>query len=106
MRSRLGGLAPLIALVALALACSARLVAAPGALLVDGDRPSVDRWRPPGLNPPGNDLTRLFLPHHTRIAADLARLGRVPAWDPAGFGGRPRVGNPQAGLFYPPVWIC
>ena len=26
-------------------------------------------------------------------------------WDDRGFGGRPLVGNPQAGMFYPPVWL-
>ncbi|MGC8643894.1 MAG: hypothetical protein ACP5XB_28880, partial [Isosphaeraceae bacterium] len=29
-----------------------------------------------------------------------------PVWDSSGFGGRPMVGNPQAGLFYPPVWVA
>lgn len=84
----------------------ARLLLNPSALIVDPDRPSVDRALPPDSLAIGNDLTRLFLPHHARIARDLARTGRVPGWDPAGFGGRPLVGNPQAGLWYPPVWIA
>src|SRR5215470_7810923 len=94
------GWLPLAVLLPLALVCSAQLVADPTALLVDGERASVDHQPTPYTTPtPGNDLTRLFLPHHARIAPLVARLGRVPAWDPSGFGGRPRVGNPQAGLF-------
>ena len=58
------------------------------------------------LRAAGNDLTRLFLPLHARIAAHIARDGRPPSWDPAGFGGRPLVGNPQASLSYPPAWMA
>ncbi len=83
-----------------------RLVVAPGALIVDGQRPGVDRATPPDAVAVGNDLTRLFLPHHARIAEAVAAHGRIPGWDPAGFGGRPLVGNPQAGLWYPPVWLA
>src|SRR5262249_41854587 len=53
----------------------------------------------------GNDLTRLFLPLHTRVSDALRKAGHIPSWDPAGFGGRPLVGNPQAGLWYPPSWL-
>ena len=94
-------LPPLIALVPFA-----RLVVDPSALVVDGQRPSVDRALPRDAEAVGNDLTRLFLPHHARVAATVAKTGRVPGWDPAGFGGRPLVGNPQAGLWYPPVWLA
>jgi hypothetical protein len=94
-------LPPLVALIPFA-----RLIAEPSALIVDGHRPSVDRALPEDARAVGNDLTRLFLPHHARVAAGLARTGRIPGWDPAGFGGRPLVGNPQAGLWYPPVWIA
>lgn len=94
-------LPPLVALVPFA-----RLIVEPSALVVDGHRPSMDRALPRDAEAIGNDLTRLFLPHHARIAAAVARTGRVPGWDPAGFGGRPLVGNPQAGLWYPPVWIA
>src|SRR3954469_23066932 len=87
---------PLLVLTALALACSARLIAEPSGLLVDRDRPSVDTSTPASARSVGNDLTRLFLPNQLRIAKAVARTGRVPAWDPLGFGGRPRVGNPQA----------
>lgn len=94
-------LPPLMALVPFA-----RLVADPSALVVDGQRSSVDRALPRDAEAVGNDLTRLFLPHHARVAAAVAKTGRVPGWDPAGFGGRPLVGNPQAGLWYPPVWLA
>ena len=82
-----------------------RLVIDPSGLLVDADRPGVDAAVKPHARSPGNDLTRLFLPHHGRIAAEVAARGRPSAWDPFGFGGRPRVGNPQSGLFYLPVWV-
>lgn len=95
-----------LGLLGLLLVAFARLVVQPQALLVDGERPSVDHARPAENQSVGNDLTRLFLPHHQRIARALAAHGRVPGWDPAGFGGRPLVGNPQAGLWYPPVWIA
>jgi hypothetical protein len=102
---RLAGILPWIAVGALVATCFARLVARPGDLLVDGECPSIDAALQPDARSLGNDLTRLFLPHHARIAEQVAR-GRLPsAWDPVGFGGRPRVGNPQAGLFYPPVWL-
>jgi hypothetical protein len=91
-------------LAALVLACFGRLVAHPGALLVDGQRASIDTWqRGRGI---GNDLTRLFLPLHLRIGAAIHRDGHLPGWDPFGFGGRALVGNPQAGLWYPPVWVA
>jgi hypothetical protein len=80
----------------------APLALAPGSLLVDGRRPAVDEARPPGVARPGNDLTRFLLP---RLAATAGR-GWPPLWDPSGFGGRPNVGNPQAGLFYPPAWLA
>src|SRR4051812_21013757 len=92
--SRLWALLPL-----LALACAfGRLVLHPAWLIADGERPGVDRALPGDAVAVGNDLTRLFLPHHARIALNLACTGRLPGWDPAGFGGRPLVGNPQGGL--------
>jgi len=107
MPRRFAGLALVaIALAGPVLACFARLAADPSALLVDAERPSVDHARVAGDESIGNDATRLFLPHHLAIAGHLARLGRVPAWDDRGFGGRPLVGNPQAGLFYPPAWLA
>ncbi len=97
----IGGLVP-----ALAALVFSRLIAAPSSLIADADRPGVDRAVAPRDRSVGNDLTRLFLPHHQRIASALGRTGRVPGWDPSGFGGRPLVGNPQAGLWYPPVWLA
>lgn len=90
----------------LGLTCFARLLADPTALIVDSERPSLDHARP--LDDPwvGNDLTRLFLPHHLAIARSIARHGHLPLWDDRGFGGRPLVGNPQGGLFYPPTWLA
>ena len=54
----------------------------------------------------GNDLTYVFLPHHAQVAKHVAEFGRLPLWDTSGFAGRPMVGNPQGGLFYPPVWLA
>jgi len=96
----------LAVLVALPLACAFRLVLDPGALIVDGERPSLDDAQKVEARSVGNDLTRLFLPHHAALADRVARFGHLPRWDPRGFGGRPVVGNPQGGLFYPPVWLA
>ena len=79
------------------------LLVRPDALIVDGERASLDHAMPRIDRVVGNDLTRLFLPLHLRVGAEWRRTGRVPTWDPAGFGGRPLVGNPQAGLWYPPI---
>ncbi len=97
---------PLVILLGLASIGFARLLAQPGGLIVDGETPSLDHARAAGTRTVGNDLTRLFLPHHLKIAEAVARTGKVPGWDPTGFGGRPLVGNPQSGLWYPPVWVA
>ena len=75
-----------------------------GALLVDGKRPSIDCANSGDARPIGNDLTFVFLPHHLAVSKIISSFGHLPMWDARGFGGRPSVGNPQAGLFYPPVW--
>ena len=106
MRGRLGGLLPILALVVLTLTCAARLAANPGALIVDGRRPSLDDTQRAEARAVGNDLTRLFLPHHAAMADRVARFGHLPRWDARGFGGRPAIGNPQGGLFYPPIWVA
>jgi hypothetical protein len=83
-----------------------RLLLQPNALIVDRQRPWADNATAavvPRLAE--NDLTRLYLPAHRRIAAAWRRDGRIPTWDPTGFGGRPIPGNPQSGLWYPPVWL-
>lgn len=97
---------PCAALAVLALVCFARLVAMPDGWLVDGDRPSADGASRIGSPRVGNDLTRFQLPKLWRIVAALRREGRPPLWDRFAFGGRPFLGNPQAGLFYPPYWIA
>ena len=104
MNRRLVGV--VLVLVGLLLACFSRLAADPSSLIVDADRPSLDHARPTDDHSAGNDLTRLFLPHHLAISRSLKRFGHVPQWDDRGFGGRPLLGNPQAGLFYPPTWIA
>lgn len=105
MNRRIAGLVPVVALSVLALCVAGRLAADPSAWLVDGDRPSVDHAMRPAERPPGNDLTGVYGPRLAWIKAEIARLDRVPAWDSSGFGGRPGIGNPQAGRSYPPAWI-
>ena len=98
---------PLIWLVpvVLLLAGFGRLVAHPSSILADATRPTIDRARVVDATP-GNDLTRQFWPTHRAIAQKIHATGHLPEWDDRGFGGRPLVGNPQAGLFYPPVWLA
>jgi hypothetical protein len=103
---RLGTLlGPCFVLLALGFLCFARLFAHPSALIVDDHQPSVDFANHGDPRPVGNDATFVFLPHHLHVARVLAAFGHPPAWDSSGFGGRPMVGNPQSGLFYPPVWM-
>ena len=104
-RWRRAGAVPVVAFVALACVCFARLVAHPAALLVDGERPSIDHANPGVPRAAGNDATFSFLPHHLSIARVLRTFGHLPLWDDRGFGGRPLAGNPQGGMFYPPVWL-
>jgi hypothetical protein len=106
-RRRLGDVLACLVLTALVLACFARLALQPGSLIVDGDHPSLDyTQRVDEARSVGNDLTFLFLPHYLKVTEHLGRLWRVPFWDASGFAGRPMVGNPQGGLFYPPVWLA
>ncbi len=106
MRCSLRNLA-IVAILPLVLAvCFHRLLGSPGLLIVDAQRPSVDhadRGHTRGL---GNDLTSVFLPRFVYIVGQIRENGRRPAWDASGFGGRPLVGNPQAGIYYPPVWAA
>jgi hypothetical protein len=96
---------PLVAFLAVALVVFARLLVNPTGLIVDPDRPSIDHANRAEPRPVGNDLTFLFLPHHLSIIETISHHGHLPLWDARGFGGRPMVGNPQGGLFYPPVWL-
>src|SRR5262249_2706103 len=90
-----------VVLLAVIVVCFARQIAQPGSLIVDGERPSVDYAQRDDVRPVGNDVIFSFLPRFLHISAALRRTGTLPQWDDAGFGGRPLVGNPQAGLFYP-----
>ena len=94
----------LLCLWALLGLCFARLIAAPNNLIVDPRRPSVDATMRMGRPEIGNDLTRFLLPQRIATSQSWFETGKPSAWDPRGFGGRPRVGNPQMGLFYPPAW--
>jgi hypothetical protein len=93
-------------LVALGALCFARLIADPTGLIVDGTRPSIDHMIRGDPRPLGNDLTFVFLPRQIYIGSVIRECGHPPAWDRTGFGGRPLVGNPQSGLFYPPAWLA
>ena len=93
-------------MLVLAGVCFCRLIAHPHSLVVDGARPSIDHANPGDPRPIGNDLTFVFLPHHMSIGRMISTFGHLPLWDARGFGGRPLVGNPQAGMFYPPVWLA
>ena len=97
---------PALGLIAALLLGFGRLVARPNGLIVEPVRPSLDHARRDGDFTTGNDLTRFELPLFLRTVRGTSETGRVPAWDPAGFGGRPLVGNPQAGLWYPPKWLA
>jgi hypothetical protein len=40
-----------------------------------------------------------------RYAFDSLKAGRIPQWDPSMYCGISYAGNPQAALFYPPMWL-
>ncbi|MGO9466740.1 MAG: hypothetical protein ACLQVF_21570 [Isosphaeraceae bacterium] len=105
-RSVLAGWFPPLALLALGALCFARLAAHPSALIVDAVKPSIDRANRAGPRPVGNDLVNYVLPQYLSITRTIERFGHFPLWDTRGFGGRPLCGNPQSGLFYPPVWAA
>lgn len=106
MRNLLQEIGPHAILLGALLVGFSGLVWNPRALIVDGERP----WRDEGFaatpRPIGNDLTGLFLPRFLWQSEEWRQSARIPRWDPRGFAGRPNVGNPQAGLWYPPVWIA
>jgi hypothetical protein len=106
MRPRFADLLACLTLLLLELACFSPLVTHPDHLIVDGDRPSLDFNLRDDPRVVGNDLTFLFLPHYGQVAERIWKHGVLPFWDASGFAGRPMVGNPQGGLFYPPVWLC
>lgn len=96
----------LLVLPALTAVCFQSLVMAPDALVVDAERPSVDHADRGHVRGIGNDLTTVFLPRFQYVVDKTRENGKWPLWDPTGFGGRPLVGNPQAGLFYPLIWVA
>ncbi len=102
--SRIAG--PIAVLAGALLLGFSGLMADPGALIVDGERSWVDEGFGPGERPIGNDLTGLFLPRFLWQSEIWRKTGTIPQWDPRGFAGRPNVANPQAGLWYPPVWLA
>jgi hypothetical protein len=83
-----------------------RLLEAPGSLIVDGRRASLDHAERGQVRGLGNDLTSVFLPRFCYVVEQVRGNGRWPLWDATGFGGRPLVGNPQGGIFYPPYWAA
>ncbi len=103
--SRVRIMLPGLSLLALVLVCFSRLLIEPDGLIVDPARPSIDLAFRSGVERVGNDLTDVFLPRYVAVVAHLRSSWSIPAWDDSGFGGRPLIGNPQAGLFYPPVWL-
>ncbi len=50
------------------------------------------------------DIAGYFEPLWTAAARAMAQ-GRLPLWDGGAWGGQPLVGDPQAGIFYPPNWL-
>jgi hypothetical protein len=109
LRRGIRDLGPIAAALAVVLLVFAPLVRRPNGVLADPVRPRADEHVAVDERVPGNDLTRLFWPNGLRIARAVQQTGHLPAWDPAGFGGRPLVGNPQMGLWYPPnrlVWMA
>jgi hypothetical protein len=106
MRSRLcAALGVLVPLLVAAVSFH-HLAAQPDAQLVDGGRASLDHAGKPDARGVGNDLTFFMLPRYYAAVGHLRETGRIPLWDDSGFGGRPLLGNPQAGLFYAPVWLA
>ena len=93
-------------LIVLVLVCFRGLVVQPDALIVDDSRPSLDHAGKLGTRGLGNDLTFFILPKYTATIGLRGTTARPTFWDDSGFGGRPLVGNPQAGLFYPPTRIA
>ncbi|MDY7040191.1 MAG: hypothetical protein SVX38_04940, partial [Chloroflexota bacterium] len=58
--------------------------------------------------PPSSPYTDMLVTHWPNaffVRESLARHGRVPLWRPLIMSGGPFVGNPLAGLFYPPNWL-
>lgn len=97
---------PAVVLAAILAVSFHRLLESPRSLIVDGRRPNVDHAQRGRAREVGNDLTSVFLPRFLYVVAQVRATGKPPTWDALGFGGRPLVGNPQAGSYYPPVWLA
>jgi hypothetical protein len=54
---------------------------------------------------PRSDLLAFTHPYRVLQSQAWEMIGRPTLWDPTSFGGRPVLGDPQAGLFYPPNWL-
>lgn len=106
MRSPLRDAATALIPLLLVLSCFTQLGGHPGWLIVDGARPSLDHASRPGSRGVGNDLTFFWLPKYDQVVRLFHADGKIPYWDTSGFGGRPLLGNPQAGRFYPPSWVA
>ena len=70
----------------------AGLMAAPGSFLA---------WEPALYS----DLLTAHLPLSTFVHNSLAQWGSLPLWNPLYLAGQPLVGDPLAGLAYPPLWL-
>ncbi|WP_145260605.1 YfhO family protein [Planctomycetes bacterium Pan216] len=57
------------------------------------------------LYSPYSDILSQHLPFRHLLSASVREHQRLPLWNPTSFGGMPLVGDPQAGLFYPPNWL-
>lgn len=54
----------------------------------------------------GNDVTLYFLAARDLPARLASAFRQPPWWNPHVLGGTPWLGNPQAGLCYPPYWLA
>ncbi|MGA9533827.1 MAG: hypothetical protein WBR18_14000 [Anaerolineales bacterium] len=52
-----------------------------------------------------SDLLTAHLPLSVFIHQALVRWWQVPLWNPIMLGGQPLIGDPLAGLSYPPLWL-
>ena len=78
-------------------------VIAPGDVLYAA--PPWSAHAPEGFTRPGNpqavDPVAAFLPWYA-LGTEALRAGRLPLWNPLGFGGMPLLANYQSAVLYPP----
>ena len=97
------GLVPWAVLMALGVGCFARLIADPSGLIATVVVPASIS---PTVAMPVRSVTMSlssFFPIISMWRRFSVEFGHWPL-DCTGFGGRPIIGNPQSGVFYPPVW--